>query len=741
MLKRLVYCLFALAILSSLGLWSPSIVKADAISCQASMSAHAVTPSSENVFTVTITNSNPTDIQWVSITRPSSDFFIVSNDSPGWTNTTSTDVAGEIGGDLSSGGNMDVSMDVQSANVDADPASWVAQVSDSPDGSNPVSCSGDLSMAITGPLAPAPPPTIFNLGISSISSSSATLAWQTDVPATSEIDYGLTDAYGSSKSDNSLQTDHSMVLKDLQPDTTYHYQVVATGSNGSPNSSGDSTFLTALEQAQITNTTTIPGLAVQVTNPADKTPPTIAITSSLPKIVKTIPKISGTASDDVAVVRIEYSTDGGLNWLPADVSSGLGTKAVNFSFTPLNLDDGNYSILARAIDGGGNITATAPINIVIDQLPPLVGGNIVSIGPQVLEPNTNGVITTQTGVDEKITISAVGGPTSINLIAQNPKDPKNTKSFSLTQSIDSGLWSGILSFGKPGTYNLVANAVDGAANKTSKTINSVSVSAPSQTLKQGTKQPVVANVTAYYLQPDSDSWVVWDGAAYAQTNPQTTGKDGTFSLFLPAGKYYLKASAKGYHSLSSTIFKLSQPTPVLTMLNMKPGRDLKLGPVDLSAWDFLSKNVKLNLGDAKNSEGNSQNSLVGRPLPNFNLTDTNGHAIHAADLLGKPTLVSLLSTWAPTVSEQLGSLSQLQKNPDTNIEPVALQQDTGQAVAYDQIAGYNLTWLTDPNSTLTNLFNATSLPTNYFIDRQGIVRQVISGVLTKQEILNNLSNL
>ena len=56
--------------------------------------------------------------------------------------------------------------------------------------------------------------------------------------------------------------------------------------------------------------------------------------------------------------------------------------------------------------------------------------------------------------------------------------------------------------------------------------------------------------------------MVWDGAAFGQRNPQKTSSSGTFNLFLPAGKYYLQATAPGYHTLISNIIDANQPTPV-----------------------------------------------------------------------------------------------------------------------------------------------------------------------------------
>jgi len=69
------------------------------------------------------------------------------------------------------------------------------------------------------------PPTISEVNASNIneSSSSATIEWTTDKPATSQVEYGTTDAYGSTTPlDNELTTSHSVTLTGLEPDATYY---------------------------------------------------------------------------------------------------------------------------------------------------------------------------------------------------------------------------------------------------------------------------------------------------------------------------------------------------------------------------------------------------------------------------------------------------------------------------------------------------------------------------------------
>jgi len=88
------------------------------------------------------------------------------------------------------------------------------------------------------------PPAISNVAPSAVSTS-AVISWATSEPATSQIDYGPTSAYGSSTSlDSALRTSHSQTLTSLSPSTTYHYRVKATDAAGNSTVSSDLTFTT-----------------------------------------------------------------------------------------------------------------------------------------------------------------------------------------------------------------------------------------------------------------------------------------------------------------------------------------------------------------------------------------------------------------------------------------------------------------------------------------------------------------
>ncbi|MHB8683321.1 MAG: kelch repeat-containing protein, partial [Dehalococcoidia bacterium] len=88
------------------------------------------------------------------------------------------------------------------------------------------------------------PPVLSAITVGSIGDLSAVVTWTTDEPSTSEVDYGLTAAYGSKLLDAGLVTAHSELLTGLQPGTPYHFRVVSADAAGNASTSADFVFTT-----------------------------------------------------------------------------------------------------------------------------------------------------------------------------------------------------------------------------------------------------------------------------------------------------------------------------------------------------------------------------------------------------------------------------------------------------------------------------------------------------------------
>jgi len=74
---------------------------------------------------------------------------------------------------------------------------------------------------------------------------SVTVTWTTNEASDSQVEYGLTAAYGSLTTlDGSLVTAHSVLVSGLTANTTYHYRVLTRDGTGNLTTSADGTFTT-----------------------------------------------------------------------------------------------------------------------------------------------------------------------------------------------------------------------------------------------------------------------------------------------------------------------------------------------------------------------------------------------------------------------------------------------------------------------------------------------------------------
>ena len=103
----------------------------------------------------------------------------------------------------------------------------------------------DIDRAVLNVQSPPVPPVVSAINVA-VTPTSAVVNWTTDVIATSNVDYGLTSAYGATVSDAAAVTSHQLTLVGLVCNTTYHYQISSAASpSGVIGVSTDATFTTA----------------------------------------------------------------------------------------------------------------------------------------------------------------------------------------------------------------------------------------------------------------------------------------------------------------------------------------------------------------------------------------------------------------------------------------------------------------------------------------------------------------
>jgi hypothetical protein len=375
---------------------------------------------------------------------------------------------------------------------------------------------------------------------------------------------------------------------------------------------------------------------------------------------------------------------------------------------------------------------------VIDRLPPQASGVLFSLGPQIINPRSDGTIVTLAGQRLKITLSDVGGSTGAAILATDLSGKNKQETFNLRKNSDNGLWSGTFSL-KEGNYQLSFSAIDGASNKTVRDLNNVIVVANGK-ISGSVGGVINGKITVYYQEPVTNSWQIWDGAAYSQINPQATDGNGNYSLFLPPGKYYLHIEAAGFKTTDTEFFTIDSPQPVNADFTLNPLKLLfSLGPIKIYLPDFsvLSLPFKNNLPDSVQTS----NEMIGKNTPFFNLSVSGQNSFSSDSLTGKPTVLTFLNTWSPASTEQISILDKFSKNTDFNSAVIVEGEKVSKVYVFQKRGGYGLPVFADPDATLTIPYNLNFLPVHYFLDRKGIVKKVVYGALNEEELANTLVNI
>lgn len=709
-------------------------------SCSASVTPTEIAPGTEVAnFYVNVTNTDSVDIKWFRITTPSTDISpgVIYSD---WSRGSTGNVATFTDGTLSPGNSNTPRFKTSIAeNLAGFSGNWTVEVSDDPGGANPFNCTGTLGLTVTGSAPDTTGPVISGLSVSSITSSSAVVSWTTNEASTSLVKYDVSanlDLYPFSHSSSTLTTSHSVtVTSGIAPNTTYYYRVCSTDASSNQSCSSENSFTTASSTAATptptptptTTTTTTTTTATPAPVAVEKTPPRVVVTTDFDEPFEEAQTIKGRATDNKGVINIDYSIDGGQNWLPVDVIENLGARSTTFEFTPLIFEDGNYEIQVRAIDASGNTGTSKTYTLVFDRLPPRVGGNLLSLGPYALLPNKDGVIITMAGLEQRITLSAVGGPIAIDLLA-------NERMFSLAHSPETGLWTGAINFADPGVYQLETRAIDGAGNKTQRKLNKVVVLRSGKVTDSQTGEPITeGEVKLFYQDPQAKIWTLWDARSFGQENPRVLDENGNYEYFLPPGTYYIQIKSSGFATLTSKIFSVSTSTPLNADFELVPAKKIRIGPFVISLPDFSGERTDVKITTPIIPKEATQLALVGKEAKNFTLPSTQGE-YSLTSLRGQASVLTFISTWSPQGVEQILVMDEPIYNREISGAVVSSQESPSKVSIFARRGNYKAPIVIDKDGDLVADYNLSSLPTHYFLDRYGTIEKVVIGVLNIEEI-------
>lgn len=123
---------------------------------------------------------------------------------------------------------------------------------------------------------------------------------------------------------------------------------------------------------------------------------------------------------------------------------------------------------------------------------------------------------------------------------------------------------------------------------------------------------------------------------------------------------------------------------------------------------------------------------TGFVAPDFELVSTSGESYRLSELRGQAVLVNLWATWCPPCRAEMPAIEKMyEEYQGRGLVVLAVnmsrQDEPGKVAPFLEEHGLSFPALLDEEGRVASAYQMRSLPSSYFIDRAGIIREVVIG--------------
>ncbi len=132
--------------------------------------------------------------------------------------------------------------------------------------------------------------------------------------------------------------------------------------------------------------------------------------------------------------------------------------------------------------------------------------------------------------------------------------------------------------------------------------------------------------------------------------------------------------------------------------------------------------------------------LPGNSAPNFQLQSLDGETVSLDGLRGQPVIVNFWATWCGPCRMEMPFIQEVYEDPDwveqgLVILAVNAGESASEARKFMESNKLSFKVLLDADKEVMMMYNISGIPTTYFIDKDGIIRDVKIGLFkNKAEI-------
>ncbi len=131
-------------------------------------------------------------------------------------------------------------------------------------------------------------------------------------------------------------------------------------------------------------------------------------------------------------------------------------------------------------------------------------------------------------------------------------------------------------------------------------------------------------------------------------------------------------------------------------------------------------------------ESNTQGPQVGKIAPDLTLYDLDNEAVSLSGLNGQPVFINFWASWCGPCREEMQLIQTVYKRQTGQPQPaiiLTINIGEGPSTAEKFMQGNGLTFpvLLDIEQSVATAYNIRAIPTTFFIDNTGIIREIKIG--------------
>lgn len=142
----------------------------------------------------------------------------------------------------------------------------------------------------------------------------------------------------------------------------------------------------------------------------------------------------------------------------------------------------------------------------------------------------------------------------------------------------------------------------------------------------------------------------------------------------------------------------------------------------------------------------SGTGLLDNRLPYFDLPDLAGDRVRSTDFADTPLVIVFWSTWNTEAADEMHILdqylaAQVVQGDLARIVAINSQEERSIVSSFMSRGGYRVQILLDTQGLAGERYALKSVPTFYFADRAGVIREIYAGMLGQSTLAQKIENI